>query len=539
MYEKKVHLYSKDQISSKDQTSSIEEKIKYILQEAKRIKKQAEDYSVKIIEEARTNVIEITERNINEAYDFTAFTNNKIHKKQKPIGNRNKWQGIESSICSQDIFKTVLERERTRSDRNGHELSLILFDISEEIKAKTVRILIKALKSRARSIDMFGWYSEKYIGVVLPNTCYKDGNKFAHCIIEMMFFKKPQPPGFKVYSYSQKWLPEINGNGAIKRNNKNPENRKCIEGPDPIFIKKMPLWKRTLDVLGSITAMILLSPFFIIVPVLIKSISPGPVLFKQERVGQGGEHFTFLKFRTMKVNNDSTLHREYLNELIKSDKSMIKLDKEKDSRIIPLGRFIRKACIDELPQLFNVLKGEMSLIGPRPCLPYEANEYLKWHKYRFDIKPGMTGLWQVSGKNRLTFKEMIRLDIQYVKKMNIWLDLRILLQTAPVVISSIFHSNVSVNDFLHNMKNKISPNRQFKKFIKRYYSDIYSVDKLEFLDDKLKENSINLMELMLLLSKLDKILPGYNVSKRYFGIAKLIDYEKRSQSGDMETRYRL
>jgi lipopolysaccharide/colanic/teichoic acid biosynthesis glycosyltransferase len=113
---------------------------------------------------------------------------------------------------------------------------------------------------------------------------------------------------------------------------------------------------------------------------------------------------------------------------------MVKLDHGRDRRIIPLGRFIRKACIDELPQLINVLRGEMSLVGPRPCLPYEAAEYLKWHAYRFDISPGITGLWQVSGKNRLTFREMISLDITYAERMSPWLDLWILAKTVPSIL---------------------------------------------------------------------------------------------------------
>ena len=297
----------------------------------------------------------------------------------------------------------------------------------------------------------------------------------------------------------------------------------------------MPFWKRCLDILGSITALIIFSPFFILIPLIIKIVSPGPVFFKQERVGQGGMTFSFLKFRTMKVNNDSTSHQNYLNELIKSDRPMTKLDKEQDSRIIPFGKFIRKACIDELPQLINVLKGDMSLTGPRPCLPYEAEEYLKWYNYRFDIKPGMTGLWQVSGKNNLTFKEMIRLDIMYSEKMNLWLDLWILIQTFPTVLSSILDHMLFAP--LHKRTTgRVMSILQFKKFIKQNYSDVYNVDKLEFLDEKIKDNQIDLMELMLLLSKLNKISPKYKTAKRYYGILKLIDFEKRSQLKEIKNQ---
>ncbi|MBA7680755.1 hypothetical protein ES703_89076 [subsurface metagenome] len=231
----------------------------------------------------------------------------------------------------------------------------------------------------------------------------------------------------------------------------------------------------------------------------------------------------------MKIKTDSTAHQNYLSELIKSEKPMTKLDKSNDPRIIPFGRFLRKSCIDELPQLIHVLKGEMSLVGPRPCLPYEAKEYLKWHKYRFDIKPGMSGLWQVSGKNRLSFKEMIRLDIMYAKRLSFWMDLWLLFATVPAVISMII-DQFTIDAFFNKVGKKDIPEEQFKDFIKKYYSDVYNVDKLEFLDDKLQNYNVDLTELVLLLSKLNRLSPTYNVAKRYFGICRLIDFEKKSQS---------
>jgi hypothetical protein len=237
----------------------------------------------------------------------------------------------------------------------------------------------------------------------------------------------------------------------------------------------------------------------------------------------------------MKPSTDTRSHQDYLNELIKTEKPMTKLDKYNDPRIIPFGKLLRKTSIDELPQLLNVLRGEMSLVGPRPCLPYEANEYLKWHKYRFDIKPGMTGLWQVSGKNRLSFKEMIRLDILYSKRMRFWLDIWILIKTIPTLISMTI-DKFAIDSFFNRIEKERIPDEQFKSFIRRYYSDIYNVDKLEFLDDKLKDYDIDLMELTLLLSKLNKIAPHYNVAKRYFGILKLIALEKRSKDRDTKDR---
>ncbi|MBN1292915.1 MAG: sugar transferase [Candidatus Latescibacteria bacterium] len=208
----------------------------------------------------------------------------------------------------------------------------------------------------------------------------------------------------------------------------------------------IPVWKRAIDIIGSFFGLIILSPLLLFIAALIKIISPGSVFFRQERIGKSGKVFTLFKFRTMKENNDSTVHSKYLKELINGDSSeekpMMKIDN--DPRIIPLGNFIRSTCLDELPQLFNVLRGDMSLIGPRPPIPYEAEEYLRWHTRRFDITPGLTGLWQVSGKNRTTFKEMIRLDIKYAAERSFWLDLKILFRTPLVVISQFQESLIPV-----------------------------------------------------------------------------------------------
>ena len=204
------------------------------------------------------------------------------------------------------------------------------------------------------------------------------------------------------------------------------------------FLTKIPLWKRILDIPLSLSCLLLLSPLFLLVGIYIKIVSKGPIIFTQKRVGYKGKEFNFYKFRTMQTNNNEQVHQSHISQIIGSDKPMLKLDKRDDPRIIKGGRILRKTSIDELPQLFNVLKGEMSLVGPRPCLPYEKNKYLQWHKNRFDILPGMTGLWQVSGKNKLSFKQMIRLDILYIKKISLKLDLKILFLTIPTVIGLIF-----------------------------------------------------------------------------------------------------
>jgi exopolysaccharide biosynthesis polyprenyl glycosylphosphotransferase len=202
------------------------------------------------------------------------------------------------------------------------------------------------------------------------------------------------------------------------------------------------LIKRTMDIIGSFSALVLLAPLLIIIAAAIKLTSKGPILLKQKRLGQHGVPFTFLKFRSMYFQSDAKLHRDYVRQFIsgKQDQapsgghsSVYKI--KDDPRVTPVGRFLRKTSLDELPQFFNVLKGEMSLVGPRPPIPYEAEAYETWHRRRFlEVKPGMTGLWQVEGRSRVKFDEMVRLDLKYAKTWSPWLDIKILLRTPMAVL---------------------------------------------------------------------------------------------------------
>jgi len=195
-----------------------------------------------------------------------------------------------------------------------------------------------------------------------------------------------------------------------------------------------------MDIVGSLVACVCLSPVLLLVAFVIKVVSPGPVLLRQKRVGHHGKTFTIWKFRTMKADADSAVHQNHVRSLMTTNQPMTKLDLSRDPRIIPFGNFIRRCCLDELPQLINVLRGEMSLVGPRPCVPYEAEQYGPWERKRFDAVPGMTGLWQVSGKNKTTFNEMIRLDIAYARRRSFWLDIKILLWTMPAIYAEIAES---------------------------------------------------------------------------------------------------
>jgi len=202
----------------------------------------------------------------------------------------------------------------------------------------------------------------------------------------------------------------------------------------------IPRWKRTMDVVFVLLILPFVLPLAVLVAVLIRMVSPGPVLFRQERVGYLGRKFMCFKFRTMFIGAETTTHQGHLQHLMESDVPMVKLDARGDSRIIPFGLLLRLSGLDELPQLINVLRGEMSMVGPRPCLAYECDNYLPWQRERFNTLPGLTGLWQVSGKNQTTFAEMMRLDISYARNKTLWLDLTIILKTIPAILGQVWQS---------------------------------------------------------------------------------------------------
>jgi lipopolysaccharide/colanic/teichoic acid biosynthesis glycosyltransferase len=189
----------------------------------------------------------------------------------------------------------------------------------------------------------------------------------------------------------------------------------------------------------ALLLLILLSPLFLMIAIFIKIVSPGPVFYRQKRLGYLGRPLTMWKFRTMQVNNNEEIHKKHIANVIESDKPVAKLDDQNDDRIIPFGKLLRFSCLDELPQLVNVLRGDMSLIGPRPLLLYEADKLLEWQTRRYDVLPGMSGLWQVNGKNHTTFKQQICYDIQYSRKVSPGLDAKILLLTVPTILRMVFN----------------------------------------------------------------------------------------------------
>jgi lipopolysaccharide/colanic/teichoic acid biosynthesis glycosyltransferase len=201
--------------------------------------------------------------------------------------------------------------------------------------------------------------------------------------------------------------------------------------------RKLPLWKRIMDLVLIVVTVPILIPIGLLISLYIKLVSSGPTLFRQERVGMGGRLFICYKFRSMRTDALSNTHQLHIDNIMKCGISMKKID-SLDDRIIPGARLLRASGLDELPQLFNVLKGEMSIVGPRPCLKYEVQYYKKSDRRRFDVLPGLTGLWQISGKNNTTFREMVSLDVLYAKNYNFLMDLKIVISTIPLIFSQLF-----------------------------------------------------------------------------------------------------
>jgi lipopolysaccharide/colanic/teichoic acid biosynthesis glycosyltransferase len=353
-------------------------------------------------------------------------------------------------VLQEESFRSMLTLERRRAERSRKPFVLILLDASAFIEEKTAdRFMIgvcSVLLKSTRETDLIGWYEKGVVLGVIFTEVSAEGEK---PITEIL---------------RSKVLDALNGELSRKVASKLvvtthlfPDNTSRDGGKPfadsrfyPDLAKGTPkkrgshAVKRIIDVLGSAALLFILSPMLTVIAIAIKLTSKGPVIFRQERLGQFGSRFRCLKFRTMYVNNDPKIHQEYVQRFIngqadgenkESGKSAVYKIKN-DSRVTTLGRFLRKSSLDELPQFWNVLIGEMSLVGPRPPLPYEYEVYDIWHRRRvLEVKPGVTGLWQVSGRSRTCFDDMVRLDLRYSQSWSIWLDIKILLATPGAVLS--------------------------------------------------------------------------------------------------------
>ena len=356
-------------------------------------------------------------------------------------------------LPSVEQFHAILERERARSDRTGDSFSLVVFETRDkDHDPDAVHLLVDVLSGRLRLTDEAGWFNGHDIGVALPNTPAGSAKKLADDICRTIS-RNHSPPGYTIYTYPSNWL------SGSEENFPDQSSEETDSGEDTSSAKQLektgiydngnhanriemllghplPAWKRGIDILGSVSGILLLFPLFLLIAFLIKTVSPGPVFFNQQRIGYQGKPFTFWKFRTMKVDADPTEHLEHISKMVDEEKPWTKLD-DNDDRIIPFGKILRKTGLDELPQLYNILRGDMSLVGPRPDLPYSVNCYHQWQLQRLDTIPGLTGLWQVNGKNENNFKEMIRFDINYVRQKSLWIDTKIIMKTVPSILKQL------------------------------------------------------------------------------------------------------
>jgi lipopolysaccharide/colanic/teichoic acid biosynthesis glycosyltransferase len=343
------------------------------------------------------------------------------------------------TIADESLFKRLLLLERRRAERSGTRFALMLVDMEElgsKINAGTMEEIGRAIGSTMRETDVTGWYrNSAVLGVILTTLNGAGRQTLESVVIERtraILSRHSAAAGAEHVWISCHIFPD-DENVARK-----PTDRKFsagLNGDEPEG--RRTTLKRVVDVSGSVVALLLLSPVFFSIAALIKATSKGPVFFKQRRIGQAGKEFTFLKFRSMHVNNDPAIHQEYVRKLISQE--LTEADGtykiKNDPRVTAIGRLLRKSSLDELPQFINVLKGDMSLVGPRPPIPYEFENYSLWHRRRIlEAKPGLTGVWQVSGRSRTTFDEMVRMDLRYIREQCLWLDVKILFKTPLAVL---------------------------------------------------------------------------------------------------------
>lgn len=411
------------------------------------------------------------------------------------LGLYRHWTGV-PGVHGVKEFRRILARERSRADRGCSRLSLLVLDLGlAHWREFSPYELLFAFNSRVRETDEIGWFDRTSIGVLLPETSPQG----AYCLAaDLRDILKRGPPKvvWKIYCYPEERLPgrddgdredrrgrthlnekDTGASGPIAR--ENPSSRRSRETtsnsadekmhsvavreprtvrmspalrPDPaesrptsppsqIEVEMQPLREvfyaarspltRFVDIVGASVALLVFSPFMATAAIAIRCTSPGPIIFEQQRSGLGGRSFTFYKFRTMCVDADA--QKKGLQDQNEQTGPVFKMSN--DPRITPVGHILRKTSIDEMPQLWNVIKGDMSLVGPRPPLPDEVEQYALWQKRRLEVTGGLTCIWQVSGRSEIPFDDWVRMDLRYAERSSLWLDLCILARTIPAVVT--------------------------------------------------------------------------------------------------------
>jgi lipopolysaccharide/colanic/teichoic acid biosynthesis glycosyltransferase len=352
------------------------------------------------------------------------------------------------TMLTEAMFLRLLCVERKRAERSGRTFLLVLLEteqMSEQFPA-AVAPLCEALCSCIRETDFIGWHKAKTaIGMILTEIGTADKSTIRRAMLDSInagLRGKVAPEHVSLIRISFYFFPDEDQGQDGGR------SADSLLYPDLEWKGKTRrvsrLVKRAIDIAGSLAALIVFSPILAVIAVAVKVTSKGPILFRQPRVGQYGMVFRFLKFRSMRTDSDPKVHREFVNEFIRGSANAAQAGVQQakvykitdDPRVTRVGKFIRRTSLDELPQFWNVLMGEMSLVGPRPPIPYELESYRPWHKRRIlEVKPGLTGLWQIYGRSRTTFDEMVRLDLRYARTWSILLDLKILVQTPRAMMS--------------------------------------------------------------------------------------------------------
>jgi lipopolysaccharide/colanic/teichoic acid biosynthesis glycosyltransferase len=355
----------------------------------------------------------------------------------------------DNKILNEAAFRRMISVERKRTERSRKPFLLMLLDTGNcqgsEKNGKALDSIVCALLASTRETDVTGWYkSRSIIGVMFTELVIDDKtsilstmlNRVTSTLQDNLTFEQFNQISISFHFFPDDWDHDTSGrpsNPALYPDLSSRSNARR-------FLSSL---KRMMDIVGSALALILSSPLVLIIALAIKASSKGPVLFRQQRIGQFGERFTFLKFRSMHIDNDPGVHKEYVTKLIAGQaerkpsngngNGVYKLTN--DNRVTRVGAILRRTSLDELPQLLNVLKGDMSLVGPRPAIPYEVAAYQTWHRRRvLEVKPGITGLWQVNGRSRVKFDDMVRLDLQYARNWSPWMDIKILMRTPGAVV---------------------------------------------------------------------------------------------------------
>jgi lipopolysaccharide/colanic/teichoic acid biosynthesis glycosyltransferase len=358
--------------------------------------------------------------------------------------------GFDDALPLSDFLKD-LNREKRRSDRSKAPLSLALYQIDGDAR-RTIAFL-EVLEHMTRETDIVGLVGDNMIALLCPDT---DAVGLQAVLRKLEASAEALAVGtFAAVTHPDLLFDRIADGSLASGEPSSMVRRADVPAVPPALVFDRPGrerhgygLKRAIDIAGALFGVVVLSPLMLAAALAVALTSRGPIIFRQTRLGQSGKPFVFFKFRSMVANGDDRIHRAFVADFIEgearrrdddppagAEKSSLPYKLKSDPRITPVGRLIRKTSIDELPQLFNVLRGDMSLVGPRPPVPYEASKYQAWHLRRLlSVKPGLTGLWQVEGRSRVSFNEMVRMDLRYIRDCSLDMDLRILLKTVKVVL---------------------------------------------------------------------------------------------------------